>query len=124
VAVRFVVRDNDAEFGPTLDEVWRAEGANMVRTADRTPVANSMAERRGGSLRAEVTDHLLLVGRRHVERVLADYVAHYNWHRPHRSLQLRPPERRAPPPPCRPPTITAIGRRELIGGLITEYSAA
>ena len=90
-AVRSVVRDNEAKFGGTFDEVWRAEGANIVRTPYRTPVANSIAERWVGSLRAEVTNHLLLVGRRHLERVLADYVAHYNGDRPHRSLQLRPP---------------------------------
>ena len=123
-AVRSVVRDDEAKFGGTFDEVWRAEGANIVRTPYRTPVANSIAERWVGSLRAEVTNHLLLVGRRHLERVLADYVAHYNEDRPHRSLQLRPPERRAAPPPCRPPTITGIRRRQLIGGLINEYSAA
>jgi hypothetical protein len=124
VAVRLVVRDNDAKFGPTFDEVWRGEGANIVRTPYRTPVANSIAERWVGSLRAEVTDHLLVVGRRHLERVLADYVAHYNGHRPHRSLQLRTPERPAAPPLPGPPTITAIRRRALIGGLINEYSAA
>ena len=67
VAVRVVVRDNDAEFGPTLDELWRAEAANVVRPAYRTPVANSIAERGVGSLRAEVTDYLLLVGRRHLD---------------------------------------------------------
>jgi hypothetical protein len=124
LAVRFVVRENDAKFWPTFDEVWWAEGANIVPHSLPHPLANSIAERCVGSLRAEVTDHLLVVGRRHLERVLADYVAHYNGHRPHRTLQLRPPERRVAPPPSRPPTITAIGRRELIGGLINEYSAA
>jgi hypothetical protein len=83
-----------------------------------------MAERWVGSLRAEVADHLLLVGRRHVGPVLADRVAHDNGHRRHGSLRLRPPGRRAGPPPWRPPTVTAIGRRELIGGVITEYFPA
>jgi hypothetical protein len=124
VAVRSVVRDDDARFGPTFDELWRAEGANIVRTPYRTPVANSIAERWVGSLRAEVTDHLLVVGRRHLERVLADYLAHDDGRRPHRSLPLRPPQRRVAPPPCRPPTIIAIRRRQLMGGLINEYSAA
>jgi hypothetical protein len=30
----------------------------------------------------------------------------------------------APPPPWRPPTITAIRRGELIGGVINEYAPA
>jgi hypothetical protein len=40
---------------------------------------------------------LLIVGRRHLERVVVAYTAHYNEHRPHRSLGQRPPL--APPPP-------------------------
>jgi len=29
---------------------------------------------------------MLIFGRRHLERVLAEYVVHYNEHRPHRGL--------------------------------------
>jgi putative transposase len=49
------------------------------------PRANAIMERWFGSLRRERLDRLLIVGRRHVVRVLHDYVEHYNTHRPHRS---------------------------------------
>jgi hypothetical protein len=33
----------------------------------------------------------LILGRRHLDRVLRVFVNHYNGHRPHRALNLRPP---------------------------------
>jgi transposase InsO family protein len=42
-------------------------------------------ERWFGSLRRGCLDRLLIVDRRHLERVLQVYVEHYNTHRPHRS---------------------------------------
>lgn len=64
------------------------------------------------------------MNRRHLERVLRTYVAHYNGHRPHRSRDLTPPH------PTRP-NLRAVGdvqrpvqRRDRLGGLIHEYSIA
>jgi hypothetical protein len=48
-------------------------------------------------VRAECLDWLLILGRRHLERVLGVYVDHYNTQRPHRALALRPPEPSDPP---------------------------
>jgi putative transposase len=44
-----------------------------------------------GTIRRECLDRILILGRRHVEAVLAEYVEHYNAHRPHRSLGQRAP---------------------------------
>ena len=41
--------------------------------------------------RTEVTDRMLIFGERHLRMVLAEYAAHYNGRRPHRSRELRPP---------------------------------
>jgi len=49
-------------------------------------------ERWFASLRRECLDRLLIVGRRHLERVLQIYVEHYNTNRPHRSPDQRTPE--------------------------------
>jgi putative transposase len=59
--------------------------------------------------------------RRHVERVLRIYVHHYNTQRPHRALNLQPPE----PEKLKPsPTLGQIHRRDRLGGLIHEYYQA
>jgi putative transposase len=62
---------------------------------------------------------VLILNRRHLERVLRVYVELYNTHRPHRALNLRPPQPREPPPT---PTVGEVRRRDRLGGLIHEYN--
>jgi transposase InsO family protein len=62
-----------------------------VKTPVRAPKANAIAERFVRTVRAECLDWLLILNRRHLERVLRVYVDHYNRERPHRALDLRRP---------------------------------
>ena len=50
----------------------------MIETPFRAPRANAVAERWVRTVRSECLDHLLIVGRRHLEHVLRAYLAHYN----------------------------------------------
>jgi hypothetical protein len=61
---------------------------------------------------------------RHLQHVLAEFVDHYNRHRPHRALALAPPEPRHPPPTRTSPPAAAIRRHDRLGGLIHEYTIA
>jgi Integrase core domain len=70
-----------------------------------------------------LADPILVIGRRHLLRVLAAYVAHYNEHRPHRALHQRPPLH-ALPPTCEAVDLDRVRRRDLLGGLIHEYRLA
>jgi hypothetical protein len=45
-----------------------------------------------GTVRAEVTDRMLIADPRHLRAVLDEYVAHHNRHLPHRARDLRPPD--------------------------------
>ena len=118
--VRFLVHDRDKRFGATFDEVFRAEGIEIVRTRWRAPKANAYAERWIRTARAECLDRVMVLGRRHLEQLLTTYVKHYNEERPHRSLGLEPP---GGPQPLRAlsPEPGGIGRRDRLGGLIHEY---
>jgi len=93
-APRFLVRDRDAKYGGACDEVFRAEGTRVIRTPVRAPRANAHAERWVRTVRAECLDHMLILSRRHLDSVVAEYVEHYNTARPHRSLGLAAPARR------------------------------
>jgi len=118
---RFLIRDRDSKYSGPFDEVLRSEGIRIVRTPVRAPKANAITERFVRTVRAECLDWLLILNRRHLERVLRVYVDHYNRERPHRALEQRPPEpaeRRARSP------AGEIHRRDRIGGLIHEYHRA
>jgi hypothetical protein len=64
---------------------------------------------------------MLLVGERHLRRVLAGYAAHYNTARPHRALRLQPPRPASPVPEL---ADGRIRRRPILGGLVNEYETA
>jgi putative transposase len=119
----FLIHDRDGKFSGPFDEVFRTEGMRLINTPFRAPNANAFAERWVATVRAECLDWVLILGRRHLERVLSTYVRHYNERRPHRARDLRPP---AAPPTCAKgnPRTTGVRRRDLLGGLIHEYEVA
>jgi len=122
---RFLIRDRDSKYTRAFDAVFASEGITVVKTPVRAPKANAFAERFVRTVRSECLDWLLIVNRRQLERVLRVFVCHYNTHRPHRSLNLAPPERSEQRLvlAVRQPTI-AIERRDRLGGLIHEYHLA
>jgi putative transposase len=119
--MRFLIHDRDSKFSGAFDEVFRSERIQVIHTPIGAPQANAHAERFVRTIRAECLDWLLIVGRRHLERVLRTYAAHYNRERPHRALALHPPQ--AAPATTRP-SSGRIERHDLLGGLIHEYHRA
>ena len=123
--VRFLIHDRDSKFTRDFDIVFRSEGIEIVRTPVQAPKANAIAERFVRTVRAECLDWLLILNRRHLERVLQIVVDHYNRHRPHRALNLSPPDRQWPTlrlgTSAKPDSIE---RRDRLGGLIHEYTLA
>jgi putative transposase len=122
--LEFLIRDNDGKFTRGFDTVFNTEGIRVIRTPVRAPKANAVAERFVGTVRRECLDWLLIANRRHLQHVLREFVDHYNSHRPHRALELAPPEPRHPPPTTASPSATAIRMHDRLGGLIHEYAIA
>src|SRR3954454_19279226 len=89
---RFLIRDNDAKYGPRFDHLAAASGIRALRTPVRAPRANAACERFLGSVRRECLDHVLVLGERHLARVLREYVASFNRTRPHQGLGQALPE--------------------------------
>ena len=118
--LRFLIHDRDAKFCGPFDEVFATEGFQVIRTPVRAPRANSFCERWIRTVRTECLDWLLIYSRRQLGRVLEIYIRHYNRERPHRALQLQPPEQeefeRTPLP-----VNARVLRRDRLGGLLHEY---
>ena len=122
---RFLVRDRAGQFTEAFDAVLSDAGIEVVKIPSRSPRANVFSERWVRTVRAEVTDRMLIAGPRHLRAVLDEYAAHCNRHRPHRGRNLRPPD-------CHDITMAAtsdlaaarIQRRRVLGGLINDYERA
>jgi transposase InsO family protein len=119
--VRFLIRDRDSKHSDPFDQVVGSEGIRVVKTPVRAPKANASAERFVRTVRAECLDWLLILNRRHLERLLRVYVDHYTRERPHRALELRPPE---PDERRDRQLVSEIHRHDRLGGLIHEYYRA
>jgi putative transposase len=89
--LRFLIHDRDAKFSAPFDEVFEAEGVEVIRTPYRVPRANAVAERWVGTARRECLDRILTLSRRHLDTTLGVYPNRYNHHRPHRALGMKPP---------------------------------
>jgi len=115
---RFLFRDQDSKFTAAFDAVFAGADIRVIRTPIRAPRANAIAERFIGTLRRECLDQLLISGPRHLAVVMREHLAHYDAHRPHRSLDQRPPaDRSIPPSDANQRPL----RQDRLGGLIHEY---
>jgi transposase InsO family protein len=137
ISTKFLVRDRDTKYVESFDNVFNAEGTEILRTPFRTPNANAnaFAERFVRTVRSECLDHLLILNEAHLERILRSYARHYNGHRPHQGLaqEIPAPERAVP---LRVVPISdsrharhrrhpgRVRRHDRLGGLIHEYELA
>ena len=105
-----------ARFIDTFDEIFRTEVLKILKTPVRTPVANTFAERWIRTLRRELLDRTIIWNQRQVERLVVDYIDHYNAHRTHHSLDQRPP--------LADPSHLCVVKSTRCSDLINEYQHA
>jgi transposase InsO family protein len=118
--VEVVTGDRAADFGflgprprravhRLVRAVLAAASIEAVKIPPRSPRANAFAERFVLTARTEVTDRMLIFGPRHLRSILAEYEAHYNGRRPHRSLQLHRRDLTTPSP-ASPGSGSSVGQ--------------
>jgi hypothetical protein len=116
-SMRFLMRDRDANVTSRFDAVFAAEGIAIVRTPFTAPKAPAFAERWIRSVRAEIRDRVLVLGESHLQRVITAYSEYYNQARAHQGI-----EQRCPVPIDRGRTDGVVKRRDVLGGIIHDYT--
>jgi hypothetical protein len=119
---RFLIRDRDGKFTRAFDDVFISDGTRIIKTPIQAPNANAVAERWVRTVRAECLDWMLIWGRRHLERVLGEYLRHDNDQGPHRGLALRPPSSvgTGSAPPSVVGVAAGVRRRDRLGAWCTS----
>ncbi|QIZ37955.1 integrase core domain-containing protein [Saccharopolyspora sp. ASAGF58] len=118
---RFLIRDRAGQFTASFDAILADVDIRVAKTPPHCLRANCFAERFVRTVRAELTDRMLIFGERHLRAVLAEYVRHYNGRRPHRARELRPPRSSHPVANL---SHKRIKTRPVLDGLINEYERA
>jgi transposase InsO family protein len=114
-----LLRDRDSIYGGTAFQRRAASlGIAEVRTTPRSPWQNPYAERLIGSIRRECLDHVIVLGERHLRRILTEYFEYYSRSRTHLSLEKDAPEPRTTEGPENG-KVVALPR---VGGLHHHYT--
>jgi transposase InsO family protein len=82
-AYRFLIHDRDSIFSQMLDQIIRHLGLRVLKTPPQAPQANAICERVLGTLRRECVDFMIPLTTTHLQRILKEWVPHYNVGRPH-----------------------------------------
>ena len=106
-APRYLIFDGDAIFSPAVVEFIRAMGTKPIRTSYRSPWQNGTAERWIGSCRRELLEHVVVLGERHLVRLVRAYITYYHEDRCHLGLGKDTPDER-PITPRSSPTAKVV----------------
>ena len=112
-----LIRDRDAIYGGAFDARVRNLGIEQLRTSPRSPRQNGYAERWVGTLRRELLDHVIVLGERHLLRLVRQHAAYYNEDRPHMGLDGDAPVTRA----VEPRELGKVVALPRVGGLHHRY---
>ncbi len=121
-APRFLIRDRDSKYGEGFTCVGTGTSIDILKTPYRAPKANAICERFLGSVRRECLDHVLVLGERHLHRVIKEYITYFNQARPHQGIEQKIPEK--------PPSVVEEQRRgkviaiPVLNGLCHDYRLA
>jgi transposase InsO family protein len=116
-APRYLIRDRDQVYGERFSHQAQTLGIQEAVIAPRSAWQNAYVERVIGSIRRECLDHVVVIGERHLRRILSKYVAYYNGTRTHLSLAKDAPEPRS----VQPPAHGAVAEVPRVGRLHHEY---
>jgi transposase InsO family protein len=114
---RYLIRDRDGAYGPKVIDTIEILDIEQVVTAPRSPWQNGYCERIIGSIRRECLDHVIVLGEKHLRRVLKEYLAYYHESRTHLGLEKDAPNSR----PIQSPDVGPVSSHPVLGGLHHRY---
>src|SRR5450631_1404797 len=87
----YLIFDRGPQFKDEVIETVKSFGIQPKRTSFRSPWQNGVAERWVGTCRRDLLEHLIVLNRRHLIRLMNEYVLYYLEDRTHLALQKGTP---------------------------------
>lgn len=87
---KILIRDHDGKFSPEFDAILESEDITVKKVGPLAPNLNAFAERWVQSIKRECLDHFIVLGERHLDHLIREYLAYYHTERPHQGLDNRP----------------------------------
>jgi transposase InsO family protein len=116
-APRYLLRDRDSTYGHAFRRRVTGVGIAEVLTAPHSAWQNPFAERLIGSIRRECLNHVLVLGERHLRRILTRYLVYYHQARTHLARDKDTPDDK----PIEFPEAGRILQMPEVGGLHHRY---
>jgi len=116
-APRWLLHDRDAVYGEAFRRRVAGMGIGEVVSSPSSPWQNPYAERLIGSFRREFLDQVILLGERHLRRLLNAYLIYYHGSRTHLALEKDAPTTRRVQTPTEGPVVAYPE----VGGLHHRY---
>lgn len=112
-----LLRDSDTKFGRAFDDALAVHKVRVKRLPYRSPQLNAFAERWIRSVRYECLQHFVILGRRHLDHLVGQFVRCYHNERPHQGIGNRLLIQPSRPPPDRGP----IFAHRRLSGLLVHF---
>ena len=113
----YLIRDRDRIYGDDFRSRVRGLGIQEVMIAPQSRWQNPFAERLVGSIRRECLDHVIVLGQRHLRKILQIYFDYYRQSRTPLSLAKDAPASRR----VQPPELGKVVELPQVGGLHHRY---
>ncbi len=117
-APMYLLRDRDSIYGKVFEKRIQNMYIEEVLIAPRSPWQNPYVERFIGSTRRECLDHVIVLNKRHLKKILSSYFNYYNEDRTHLGIDKDTPIER--PIQSRPAKGKVI-HLPRVGGLHHRY---
>lgn len=121
-APKFLILDREHTFQGEVLETAESLGVSPIRIAVRSPWQNGIAERFVGNCRRDLLDHVVVFNKRHMKRLMTEYVDYYHDDRTHLGIGKETPTGRKAVPGD--PPIAKVVSLPRLGGLHHRYDLA
>lgn len=117
----YVQHDRDTKFTAAFDDVFESAGVTINKTVPHSPNLNAFIERFIQTAKQEVFSRFVICGEKHLNHLVREFQAHYNFERSHSSRDHLPPAMEKEPELATTIKMADVACETRLGGLLKHY---